>query len=64
MSGTCTSKTLMDIAGDAGADDWFLGEQFSLVQYSLSDKYFSTVGPLVKLDGETAEITPPALIDG
>ncbi|MFM8238220.1 MAG: ABC transporter substrate-binding protein [Actinomycetota bacterium] len=55
---------LPGISWSVGADDWFLGEQFSMVQYQLADQYFSTVGPLVKLDGETAEITPPALIDG
>lgn len=55
---------LPGISWSVGADDWFLGEQFSLVQYSLADQFFSTVGPLVKLDGETAELTPPALISG
>ena len=46
------------------ADDWFLGEEFNLVQYSTADGFFKTIGDLQKLDGKTASITPPNLING
>ena len=48
----------------ASADDWFLGETFSLVQYSLADEFFADVGDLIEEDGNTAEYTPDALING
>jgi branched-chain amino acid transport system substrate-binding protein len=47
-----------------GADDWFLGEEFDLVQYTTAGGYFKTLGDLQKLDGKTASITPPNLING
>ena len=47
-----------------GSDDWFLGEEFNLVQYTTAGGYFKTVGDLQKLDGKTASITPPNLING
>ncbi len=45
-------------------DDWFLGEEFYLVQYSTTDKFFSPIGDLQKFDGKTASITPENLITG
>jgi branched-chain amino acid transport system substrate-binding protein len=47
-----------------GSNDWFLGEEFNLVQYSTADGFFKVLGNLQKLDGQTAKITPPALING
>jgi branched-chain amino acid transport system substrate-binding protein len=47
-----------------GSNDWFLGEEFDLVQYSTADGFFKVLGNLQKLDGQTAKITPPALING
>jgi branched-chain amino acid transport system substrate-binding protein len=55
---------LPDAQWTVDADDWFLGEEFNLVQYSTADGYFKIVGDLHKLDGKTASITPPALING
>ncbi len=46
------------------ANDWFLGETFSLVQYSAAEKHFNLVGNLIDLNGQTAKITPPNLING
>ncbi|HEX5614905.1 MAG TPA: ABC transporter substrate-binding protein [Acidimicrobiia bacterium] len=46
------------------ADDWFLGETFSLVQYNLADQFFADVGDLIEEDGNTAEYTPESLING
>jgi branched-chain amino acid transport system substrate-binding protein len=45
-------------------DDWFLGEQFNLVQYSVADEYFKIVGDLLVHDDQTEEITPDDLING
>ncbi|HEX5095925.1 MAG TPA: ABC transporter substrate-binding protein [Acidimicrobiia bacterium] len=47
-----------------GQDDWFLGEDFNLVQYDLAGKYFKPVGDLIKENGETEKITPENLING
>jgi branched-chain amino acid transport system substrate-binding protein len=47
-----------------GPDDWFLGEDFNLVQYDLAGKYFKPVGDLIKENGETESITPTDLING
>jgi branched-chain amino acid transport system substrate-binding protein len=45
------------------ADDWFLGEEFNLVQYSTADGYFKTL-QFINEEGKTAEITPENLIYG
>ena len=55
---------LPDAQWTVGANDWFLGEEFNLVQYTTSGGYFKTLGDLQKLDGKTASITPPNLING
>lgn len=47
-----------------GPDDWFLGEDFELVQYDLAGKFFAPVGELIKADDQTEEITPENLING
>jgi branched-chain amino acid transport system substrate-binding protein len=68
------ARTLTDVQGiglqlegstwSVGADDWFLGEEFNLVQYSRADGFFKPVGELRKYDDKTEEITPEALING
>ena len=55
---------LPDAVWNVNTDDWFLAEQFQLVQYSLADKHFKAVGALQKYDDKTEEITPDALING
>ena len=35
---------LPDSNWTVGPDDWFLGENFDLVQYSVADGYFKPVG--------------------
>ncbi|MFM7617456.1 MAG: ABC transporter substrate-binding protein [Actinomycetes bacterium] len=45
-------------------NDWFLGEDFTLVQYSRSAGYFTSISELQDLNGETASFTPKNLIDG
>lgn len=46
------------------AKDRFLGEEFTLVQYSAANKYFDLVGSILDFNGDTAKITPPNLING
>jgi branched-chain amino acid transport system substrate-binding protein len=55
---------LTDATWSVDADDWFLGENFDLVQYSLADSFFKVVGERSDLPDETEEITPENLING
>jgi branched-chain amino acid transport system substrate-binding protein len=69
-----TARTLSDLEGiglqlpdavwNVDAEDWFLGEQFNLVQYSGADGYFKPVGEMIDLEGRTGEITPESLVNG
>lgn len=45
-------------------NDWFLGENFTLVQYSTSAGYFTSISELLDFNGETASFTPSNLING
>lgn len=45
-------------------NDWFLGEQFEIVQYSTTKGYFSPIGEAIDFNGETSSFTPKALING
>lgn len=68
-----TARTITDVKNvglqlpgaqwTVNGDDWFLGEEFFLVQYSTADGFFSSIGELQKFDGQTAEITPENLIN-
>jgi branched-chain amino acid transport system substrate-binding protein len=55
---------LPDTTWAVGANDWFIGEQFALVQYSTAAGYFKTVGNLYDFNGQTADIVPSNLING
>jgi branched-chain amino acid transport system substrate-binding protein len=46
------------------SNDWFFGEEFTMVQYSAADQYFKPIGEIQKFDDKTEDITPPALING
>lgn len=48
---------------NVGADDWFLGETFNLVQYSFAKGYFEVLDGPIDLDGQTATLTPDDLIN-
>jgi len=68
------ARTLSDVSGiglqlpdstwSVGEDDWFLGENFDLVQYVAADGFFMVAGERLDLPGETEEITPENLING
>lgn len=49
---------------NVSADDWFVGETFNLVQYSLADGFFSPVGEIHDEDGNTATYAPDDLVNG
>ncbi len=49
---------------NVSADDWFIGETFNLVQYSLADGFFSPVGEIHDEDGNTASYAPDDLVNG
>ncbi len=53
-----------DIRMSVDAEDWFLGETFTLVRYDASKGYFVTEGEVLDFNGKTASITPPDLIKG
>jgi branched-chain amino acid transport system substrate-binding protein len=55
---------LPDSTWSVSADDWFLGENFDLVQYSLADGFFKPVGERLDEPDQTEEITPENLING
>lgn len=69
-----TARTLESIEGVAlmmpgvslstSEDDWFLGEQFKLVQYSVDGGFFAEISDVVELDGQTADVTPDSLLNG
>jgi branched-chain amino acid transport system substrate-binding protein len=46
------------------ADDWYLGESYHLVQFSLAKKYFVPITSIVDENGKTASFTPASLING
>jgi branched-chain amino acid transport system substrate-binding protein len=45
------------------ANDWFVGEDFQLIQYSVSKGHTDPIGSLVDDSGKTAELSPPALLN-
>ncbi len=48
---------------NVGADDWFLGETFNLMRYSLANGYFEVLQGPIELDGQTATLTPDDLVN-
>ena len=48
---------------NTSATDWFIGEDFQLVQYDLPGTHFAPVGPLINDDGKTASLSPASLLN-
>src|SRR5262249_26309049 len=44
------------------ANDWFLGETFQLVKYSVPEGHTDAVGSLTDLNGKTASLSPKVLL--
>ncbi len=67
-----TARTLDGVKGvglelptsswSTSANDWFLGEDFQLVQYSVAAAHTSPVGPPVDHSGKTASLSPASLL--
>jgi branched-chain amino acid transport system substrate-binding protein len=45
-----------------GEEDPYMGETVQLVQYDAAAAHFNNVGDLVDFEGQTADLTPPELI--
>lgn len=45
------------------ASDWFLGEDFQLIQYNLSERHFDPIGSLIDDSGKTADLSPASLLN-
>jgi branched-chain amino acid transport system substrate-binding protein len=68
-----TARTLTDVSNvglmvpdavfNVGAEDWFLGETFNLMQYSFAKGYFEVLDGPLEFDGQTAAVTPADLIN-
>ncbi|MDQ1535409.1 MAG: branched-chain amino acid transport system substrate-binding protein [Actinomycetota bacterium] len=48
---------------DTSAKDWFIGEDFQLVQYNLKQGHFDLIGSLINDDGKTASLSPSVLLN-
>jgi branched-chain amino acid transport system substrate-binding protein len=46
------------------ANDWFLGEDFRLIQYNVSQGHTNFIGPLIDDSGKSASLSPTALLNG
>ncbi len=49
-------------AWSTSASDWFLGEDFRLIQYSVSGAHTNPIGPLIDDSGKTAALSPTSLL--
>lgn len=68
-----TARTLKDAKGvglqlpgsswGTSASDWFLGEDFQLIQYNLSEGHFDLIGSLIDDSGKTADLSPASLLN-
>jgi branched-chain amino acid transport system substrate-binding protein len=68
-----TARTLKGISGvglqlpgstfDTSKTDWFLGETFQLIKYNKAAGHTETIGPITDLDGKTAALSPPKLLN-
>lgn len=46
------------------AKDWFLGEDFQLIQYSVAQGHTNPIGTLIDDSGKTAALSPTSLLNG
>ncbi len=64
MDGLTTPLGHEGVTFTTGPDDAFMGESFVLVQYNGPEAHFEEIGELIDFEGQTAEVTPEALITG
>jgi branched-chain amino acid transport system substrate-binding protein len=68
------ARTLTDVSEVGGqlpgstwttsADDWFVGETFTMVRYDAAAGFTKPIGDLIDLNGKTESLSPPDLIHG
>ncbi|HEX4490813.1 MAG TPA: ABC transporter substrate-binding protein [Acidimicrobiia bacterium] len=46
------------------ANDWFLGEDFRLIQYNVSQGHTNFIGPLIDDSGKAGPLSPTSLLNG
>jgi branched-chain amino acid transport system substrate-binding protein len=54
---------LPDSTWSTSANDWFLGEDFQLIQYSVAQGHTNPIGPLIDDSGKSAALSPIALLN-
>jgi branched-chain amino acid transport system substrate-binding protein len=67
-----TARTLKGVTGvglqlpgstwSTSATDWFLGEDFRLIQYNVAAAHNNPIGPLIDDSGKTAALSPASLL--
>ncbi|MDQ1468445.1 MAG: branched-chain amino acid transport system substrate-binding protein, partial [Actinomycetota bacterium] len=67
-----TARTLNDVKGvglelpdaswSTSASDWFIGEDFQLIQYSVAQGHTNPIGSITDDSGKTASLSPPSLL--
>ena len=68
-----TARTLTGLTGvglqlpgstwSTSKTDWFLGEDFQLIQYNLAEKHFDPIGTITDDSGKTAALSPSSLLN-
>jgi hypothetical protein len=69
-----TARTLKPVNGvglqlpgstwSTSASDWFLGEDFRLIQYNVSQGHTNFIGPLIDDSGKSGSLSPTDLLNG
>jgi branched-chain amino acid transport system substrate-binding protein len=67
-----TARTLKGVSGvglqlpgstwSTSATDWFVGEDFRLIQYNVAQGHTNPIGPLINDSGKTAALSPSSLL--
>jgi branched-chain amino acid transport system substrate-binding protein len=55
---------LPDSKWSTSADDWFLGEDFRLIQYNVAQAHTHYIGPLIDDSGKAGPLSPTSLLNG
>jgi branched-chain amino acid transport system substrate-binding protein len=48
---------------NTSAKDWFIGEDFQLIQYNQAEAHSDPIGSLIQDGGKTADLSPASLLD-
>jgi branched-chain amino acid transport system substrate-binding protein len=61
-SATGVGLQLPGSSWSTSASDWFIGEDFQLIQYSVAQAHTNPIGPLIDDSGKTAALSPASLL--